>query len=66
MTWTAVPTRSRRVRLAIELATCREAEMTERIGVKWISPSHTQSTPHASARSARSKTSRKAEAWLDP
>ena len=29
-TWTAVPTRSRRVRLAMALATCSEAEITER------------------------------------
>ena len=48
------------------LATWSEAEMTERTGVKWISPSHRQSTPHASARSASSKTSRKAEGWLAP
>ena len=59
-TCTAVPTRRRRVRLAIALATCSEAEITERTGVKWISPSHTQSAPQASARSASSKTSRKA------
>ena len=40
--------------------------MTERTGVKWISPSHTQSTPHASARSASSKMSRKAAGWVAP
>src|SRR5262245_27807038 len=65
-TCTAVPTRRRRVRLAIALATCSEAEMTERVGVKWISPSHTQSMPSASARSAVSKMSRKAAGWLAP
>src|SRR5690242_5978899 len=65
-TCTAVPTRRRRVRLAMALATCREAEITERVGVKWISPSQTQSMPSPSARSARSKTSRKASAWLAP
>src|ERR1051325_4832390 len=63
-TGTAVPTRNRLVRLAMALATCSEAEMTERVGVKWISPSQTQSAPHASAWSATSKMSRKAEAWL--
>src|SRR5215510_2603154 len=31
-TWTAVPTRSRLVRVAIELATRSEAEMTDRAG----------------------------------
>src|SRR5262249_55043861 len=65
-TWTAVPTLRRLVRLAMALATCSEAEMTERVGVKWISPSHTQSRPSASARSAVSKMSRKAAAWLAP
>ncbi len=57
-TWTAVPTRTRRVRVAMALATWSEAEITERDGVKWISPSQTQSIPQASARSACSKTSR--------
>src|SRR5215813_11784961 len=67
-TCTAVPTRRCLVRLAMALATCSEAEMTERVGVKWISPSHTQSAPQASAWSATSKMSRKADAWfwLDP
>src|SRR6059036_3951722 len=49
-TVTAVPTRTRRVRVAIELATCSEDEITERDGLKWISPSHTQSMDHASER----------------
>jgi hypothetical protein len=40
--------------------------MTDRVGVKWISPSHTQSAPQASARSASSNTSRKAVAWFAP
>ena len=53
-TWTAVPTRSRLVRVAIELAIRSEAEITERDGVKWISPSQTQSMPQASAMSASS------------
>ena len=48
------------------LATWSDAEITERVGVKWISPSQTQSMPHASARSAVSKTSRNAETWLAP
>jgi len=61
-----LPTRNRLVRLAMALATCSEAEMTERVGVKWISPSQTQSAPHASAWSATSKMSRKAEVWLWP
>src|SRR5262249_54695435 len=65
-TWTAVPTLRRLVRLAIALAPCSEAEMTERVGVKWISPSHTQSRPRASARWAVSKISRKAAGWLAP
>ena len=34
------------------LATWSEAEMIERAGVKWISPSQTQSMPQASAWSA--------------
>ena len=54
------------MRLAIALATWSEEEITERVGVKWISPSQTQSMPRASARSASSKTSRKAEVWLAP
>ena len=52
------------MRAAMALATCSDAEITERTGVKWISPSHTQSMPQASARSASSKMSRNAEAWL--
>src|SRR5262249_319160 len=47
-TCTAVPMRRRLVRVAIELATRSEAEITDRAGVKWISPSQTQSMPHAS------------------
>ena len=50
----------------MELATCSDAEITDRVGVKWISPSQTQSTPSASARSATSKASRNAAAWLSP
>ena len=65
-TWTAVPTRRRRVRAAMALATWSEAEMIEREGVKWISPSQTQSMPHASAWSAVSKMSRNAPAWVAP
>src|SRR2546421_9197 len=58
--------RSRRVRPAMALATCSEAEITERVGVKWISPSQTQSMPSASARSAVSKMSRNAETCVAP
>ena len=65
-TWTAVPTRRRLVRVAIELATRSEAEMTERAGVKWISPSQTQSMPQASAAAASSKASSKAETAVAP
>ena len=54
------------MRAAIALATWSEAEMIERLGVKWISPSQTQSIPPASARSAVSKMSRKAPAWVAP
>ena len=61
-----MPTRSRRVRAAIALATCSDAEMTERLGVKWISPSQTQSMPLDSARAAVSKTSRNACACPAP
>ena len=43
------------MRVAIELATWSDAEITERFGVKWISPSQTQSRPQASARWASSK-----------
>ena len=65
-TVTAVPTRTRRVRLAIELATCNDDEITERDGLKWISPSHTQSMLHASAASASAKTSLNAATWSTP
>jgi len=65
-TWTAVPIRTRRVRAAMALATCSDAEMIERLGVKWISPSQTQSIPPASAWAAVSKMSRKAPAWVAP
>src|SRR5438067_4647691 len=58
--------RRRRVRVAIELATWSEDEITEREGVKWISPSHTQSAPHASARSAIANASRNAPTWSTP
>src|SRR5438034_2986548 len=56
-TWTAMPTRNRLVRVAIEQATMIGAESTERLGLKCISPNHTVSSPEASARSTRSKDS---------
>src|SRR2546426_510207 len=65
-TVTAVPTRRRRVRVAIELATWSDAEITERAGAKWISPSQTQSRPQASACWASSNASRNAETWFAP
>ena len=52
--------------LAIELATRSEAEITERAGVKWISPSQTQSMPQASAMSASSNASSNAETAVAP
>jgi hypothetical protein len=61
-TWTAIPIRRRFVRVAIELATTIGAESTDRAGVKCISPSHTPSSPHASAASTTSKPSRNAVA----
>ena len=61
-TCTAMPIRRRLVRVAMELATTIGAARTERVGVKCISPSHTPSSPHASAASTRSKPSRKADA----
>src|SRR5262245_24383774 len=57
---------NRFVRVAIELATSKDAEITERVGVKWISPSQTQSMPQASAMSASSKASSNAEAGVAP
>src|SRR2546425_315841 len=65
-TVTAVPTRTRRVRVAIELAIWSDDEITERPGVKWISPSQTQSRPHASAASASANASRNAATWSTP
>jgi len=65
-TVTAVPTCRRRVRLAIALATWSDAEITEREGMKWISPSQTQSRPQASACWASSNASRNAETWFAP
>src|SRR6266540_2236138 len=57
---------TRRVRVAMELATWSDAEITERTGVKWISPSHTQSRPQASASSASSNASLNAATWSTP
>src|SRR2546425_608698 len=42
------------------------AECTERVGLKWISPSHTPSSPDASAASARSSVSWNAAVSLVP
>src|SRR5260370_36361627 len=50
----------------MELATWSDAEITERTGVKWISPSHTQSRPQASATSASSNASLNAATWSTP
>src|SRR5215813_179286 len=66
MTVTAVPMCTRLVRVAIELATWSDAEITERAGAKWISPSHTQSSPQASASSASSNASRNDAIWSIP
>src|SRR5712692_9369196 len=57
-TWIAVPTRTRRVRAAMKLASAIGDESTERDGLKWISPSHTPSRPQASDASTRSNVSR--------
>src|SRR5262245_5320586 len=65
-TLTAVPTWIRLVRAAMAVATAMGAEMTERFGLKWISPSQTQSRPKASAASTVSKLSRNASVWLSP
>src|SRR5262249_36268845 len=54
------------VRVAIELATSSDAEITDRVGVKWISPSQTQSMPQASATSASSNASSNAETAVAP
>src|SRR5215472_8176874 len=59
-TCTAVPTRSRRERAAMKLASASGEDCTERAPLKWISPSHTPSSPHASPASARSSASRNA------
>ena len=47
-----------------DLARAIGADCTERAGLKWISPSHTLSSPHASAASASSRASSKAAASL--
>src|SRR5712691_6568364 len=65
-TWTAMPTRNRLVRVAIEQATMIGAARTERLGLKCISPSHTVSSPEVSARSTRSKASLNASACVPP
>src|SRR5437879_3659501 len=65
-TWTAIPIRKRVVRVAIELATTIGAASTDRAGVKCISPSHTPSSPHASAASTSSNPWRNAVAWSPP
>src|SRR5215475_5923003 len=65
-TFTAVPTWMRLVRAAMAVATAMGAEMTERPGLKWISPSQMQSSPRASAASTVSKLSRNASVWLSP
>src|SRR4029450_11451959 len=65
-TWTAIPTRNRFVRVAIEQATMIGAESTERLGLKCISPNHTVSNPDFSARSTRSKDSLKASSGVLP
>ena len=54
------------MRAAIALATWSDAEMIDREGETWISPSQTQSMPHASAWSAVSNMSRNAAAWVAP
>src|SRR5499425_1170607 len=56
----------RLVRAAMAVATAMGAEMTERFGLKWISPSQMQSSPRASAASTVSKLSRNASVWLSP
>src|SRR5262249_42094175 len=63
-TCTAVPTRSRRVRVAMAQPTAIGADNTERAGEKCISPSHATSSPHASAASARRKPSSNAALWV--
>src|SRR5215831_9560302 len=65
-TFTAVPTWMRLVRTAMAVATAMGAEMTERFGLKWISPSQMQSRPKASAVSTVSKLSRNASDWFRP
>src|SRR5262247_3805815 len=65
-TLTAVPTWIRLVRAAMAVAIAMGAEMTERFGLKWISPSQTQSRPKASAASTVSKLSRNASVWVSP
>src|SRR5215472_5477146 len=56
----------RLVRAAMAVATAMGAEMTERFGLKWISPSQMQSRPKASAVSTVSKLSRNASDWFSP
>src|SRR5713101_7375135 len=65
-TCTAVPTWIRFVRAAMAVATALGDEMTERAGLKWISPSHTQSNPQDSIASTVSKLSRKASTSVRP
>src|SRR5262249_46172923 len=65
-TWTAMPTRKRLVRVAIEQATIMGAESTERLGLKCISPNHTVSSPAASAMSTSRKDSSNVSSGVSP
>ena len=61
-----MPMRTRRVRAAMKLASESGAELTERTGLKWISPSQTPSSPQASAASASSSVSWNAASSVPP
>ena len=62
----AVPMRTRRVRAARYPVRATGDDSTERTGLKWISPSQTPSSPHASDASTRSKLSRNQSGALLP
>src|SRR6266542_3290894 len=58
--------RTRRDRAAMKLASASGADCTDRVPLKWISPSHTPSRPQASAAATSSTVSRNVVASLAP
>src|SRR6267143_7084432 len=65
-TWTAVPTRIRRVRAAMKAERARGADCTDRCPLKWISPSQISWRPQASAASTSTSVSSNVSASVAP